>query len=84
MYRYRQFMKRCLVYCARAARFGRELAQQRHEVEWTDAQWKLRQDIGEELPQRRPVGADMAEEERAEEETELGQMVFKYCISMLR
>ena len=84
MYRYRQFMKRCLVYCSRAARLGRSKAQLQHQIQWTDEQWRLLEQINEELTRLGPVRGDLSAEECAEVEAELDQAVFQYCISMLR
>jgi superfamily II DNA helicase RecQ len=84
MYRYRQFMKRCLVYCSRAARLGRREAQLQYQIQWTDEQWRLLEEVNEELTRLGPVKGDLSTEECAEVEAELDQAVFRYCISMLR
>jgi superfamily II DNA helicase RecQ len=84
MYRYRQFMKRCLVYCSRAAQVGRNEARLQHQIEWTDEQWRLLEQVNAELTRLGPVRDDIPAEERAEREGELDQGVFRYCMSMLR
>jgi superfamily II DNA or RNA helicase len=88
MYRYRQFMKRCLVYCSRAGRLGRNGARLQHRIEWTDEQWALLEQVNAELTRLGPVKEDIPAEAcaelEAELEAELDQVVFRYCISMLR
>ena len=90
MGRYRQFMRRCLTYCVRMARLGREVAQQLHGIRWTDAQWTALQQIVVVLDQLGPVlPEDVSEEEEdtseeEEQEQELDKAVFAYCIAMLQ
>src|ERR1700761_6814409 len=77
-------MKRCLVYCSRAGRLGRNEARLQHQIEWKDEQWALLEQVNAELTRLGPVKDDIPAEERAELEAELDQVVFRYCISMLR
>lgn len=88
MYRYRQFIKRCLVYCVRAGRLGREVSRQSHGIRWNDAQWEWLQRIEAALGQFSDVREEDKEEDEEEEEKErqqaLDEAVFAYCIAMLQ
>ena len=84
MYRYRQFIKRCLVYSVRTARLGRDQALQQHHAQWTEAQWTLLEQINGELVRLGPVDIEISSEQLAEEEAELEQRVFRYLIAILQ
>ena len=84
MYRYRQFMKRCLVYCCRVAQLGGEEARRQHGIRWTEAQWTRLETIHAELTALGPLEEDLDPDEQAEIEAALDIAVFEYCIAMLR
>ena len=87
MRRYRQFMNRCLTYCVRVARLGRDVAQQSHGIRWIDTQWMGLQRVVDALDQLGPVlPNDTREDDDEDEEKEraLDEAVFAYCIGMLQ
>ena len=88
MYRYRQFVKRCLVYSVRAGRLGREASRQSHGIRWTDRQWEWLQRIEAALGQLGEASEDNEDDDEDEEDPErqraLDEVVFAYCIAMLQ
>ena len=84
MYGYRQFMKRYLVYCSRAARLGQDETQLQNQIRWTDEQWALLEQVNQELTRLESVRGDPSPGETAKEKVELDQAVFRYLMSTLR
>ncbi|KEF50778.1 uncharacterized protein A1O9_13170, partial [Exophiala aquamarina CBS 119918] len=89
MYRYRQFVKRCLIYSVRTGRLGREVSRQSHGIRWTDVQWEWLQRIEAVLgllgSGRQEDGEDEEDGEEGKEwQHALDEAVFTYCIVMLQ
>ena len=70
MYRYRQFIKRCLVYGVRVGRLEREASRQSHGIRWTDIQWEWLQRIEAALSQLGEVSENNEDDDEDEEDLE--------------
>ena len=84
MYRYRQFIKRYLVYSVRTTRFRRDQILQQHHAQWIEVQWTLLEQINDELVRLKLVNIEISSEQLIEEEAELEQRVFRYLIAILQ
>ena len=84
IYRYRQFIKRCLVYSVRTTRLRYDQILQQHHAQWIEAQQTLLEQINGELIWLRLVSIEISSEQLAEKEAKLEQRVFRYLIAILQ
>jgi superfamily II DNA helicase RecQ len=88
MYKYRQFGKRCLCYCGRMYRLGREEAEEQHGIRFNDVQWEKLEGIVDRLDvmadKESEEGEEGEVEEADEQTTALDQAVFEFWVAILK
>jgi superfamily II DNA helicase RecQ len=91
MYKYRQFGKRCLCYCGRMYRLGREEAEKQHGIRFNDVQWEKLEGIVDQLDAMADEEDEEGEEGEEGEEKEgdgqtaaLDQAVFEFWVAIFK